>query len=151
MLAWVGTALVVSVLGCGGGGTGGDPLEPDPEVAPFVGDWQAQVMLITSVANPEVVEDPLAQGATFTLNVQPSGHYTAILLFVGTASTEIGTISVSGSTLTLHRSFPTTATTPGIFEFHGANRFTLDGDTEFDFNDDGTAEPALAHFDLVRR
>ena len=35
--------------------------------------------------------------------------------------------------------------------FDGPDRLILDGDTEFDFNLDGTSEPATAHFDLRRR
>ena len=35
--------------------------------------------------------------------------------------------------------------------FDGPDRLILDGDTEFDFNLDGTSEPATAHFDLRQR
>ena len=123
----------------------------DAAVAPFVGDWEAQALVITSIANPEVAPDLVELGATFTLNVQPSGQYTGILIYLGQAQTEIGTISVSGSTLTLQRTFPSAETTPGTFQFLGDDRFTLDGDTEFDFNLDGSPEPASAHFDMVRQ
>ena len=115
-----------------------------------MGDWEAQVLTLSSVADPQVVRDLLDQGATFTLNVQPSSQYTAILVFVGQSSTEIGTISVTGATVTLNREFPTAGVTPGTYEFFGPDRFTIDGDTEFDFGS-GVDEPALTHFDLVRR
>lgn len=125
--------------------------EPDPAIAPFVGDWKAQELTLTSVADPSMAPDLVELGATFTLNVQPSGQYTAILVYLGQSQTEIGTISVSSNVLTLHRDFPTPGTTPGTFEFLGPDRFLLDGDSEFDFNLDGESEPALAHFDMVRR
>lgn len=147
MFGWAGTVLLLGALACGGED---DPVTPDPEVAQFVGDWNAQVMTLTNVANPEVVVDMIELGATFTLNVQQSSQYTAILVYAGRSSTEIGAISVAGSTVTLQREFPTAGNTPGTFEFFGADRFVLDGDSEFDFNLDGSSEPALAHFDFVR-
>ena len=151
VFGWTGVVLLLGCLACGDGTDAGDPLVADPAVAPYVGDWEAQALTLTNTANPEIVAHLVALGATFTLNVQPSGRYTAILVYWGQASTEIGNLSVSGSTLTLHRDFPTTKVTPGTFEFFGPDRFTLDGDSEFDFNDDDTDEAALAHFDLVRR
>jgi len=146
MLGWMGAVLLLGALACGD-----DPVSADPEIAQFVGDWAAEVVTLTNVANPEVVADLIANGATLTLNVQPSGQYTAILVIAGQSSTEIGSISVAGSTLTLHREFPTAETSPGTFAFSGPDRFVLDGDTEFDFNFDQVPEPALAHFEYARR
>ncbi len=151
VFGWTGVVLLLGCLACGDGTDTGDPLVADPAVAPFVGDWEATALTLTSTANPEIIADLIALGATFTLNVQPSSQYTAILVYLGQASTEIGSLSVSGSTLTLHRDFPTTAVTPGTFEFFGPDRLTLDGDSDFDFNLDGSAEAALSHLDLIRR
>jgi hypothetical protein len=141
---WV---LVTAVLlaGCGG-----DSTEPDAAVAPLVGNWDATSLVLTSVANPQVKPDLIALGAAFRLNVQASGQYTAILLYAQQSSTEIGTLSVSGNTITMRRDFPSRSVTAALFTLTGA-RLTLDGDSEFDFNLDGTPEPALAHFELVRR
>jgi len=137
---------VVAVLawGCGGDATG-----PDVGIAQFVGSWRATKLTLTSVANPEISPDIIALGAQFTLDVQPSGQYTAILIYSGQAGTEIGTITVSGNTVTLNREFPSPSTTTAVYAISG-NQLTLDGDTEFDFNLDGTAEAARAHFELTR-
>jgi hypothetical protein len=150
-VGWLWVVLLVGAAACGSEEDGGGSLEPDPSVAPFVGDWQAKALTLTSVFVADLVVDLLEQGATFTLNVQPSGQYTAVLIFAAQASTEIGQVEVSGTTLTLRREFPTPGSTPGVFEFFGANRFVLDGDSEFDFNLDGTLEPAMAHFEFERR
>lgn len=141
-----GTAL--TVVGCGGGN---DPVdvEPDPALAPFVGNWTALAMVVTSVANPDVSPDLIEEGATFTLNVQASGQYTANLIFLQQVSTEIGFISVSGSTVTLKREFPTRSTSTATYEFQG-NLLILDGPTEFDFNLDGELEEATGHIELQR-
>lgn len=124
---------------------------PDSAVTPFVGDWTAESMVLTNKANPDVHPDLIAVGATFTIDVQESGQYTAILLYASQASTEIGTLDVSGQTVTLHQTFPSPSTTAAVFSFQGEDHLTLDGDSEFDFNLDGTAEPALAHIVLVRK
>jgi hypothetical protein len=137
--------LLFFAAGCGGD----DPAEPDPALGPFVGDWGATSLVITSVANPQIVLDPIQLGASFDLNVQPSGQYTATLAFEGRVFTEIGTLTVSGTTVTLHRTFPTALTTAAVFAFQGA-QLTLEGDTVYDFNGDGTAEAARGNFVLIR-
>jgi hypothetical protein len=130
--------------------SGGKSTEPDTAIAQFVGDWVAQSLVLTSQANPAISGDIIQLGATFTLNVQPSGQYTAILLYAGQSLTEIGTLDVSGTTVTLHQTFPSASTSAGVFSFAGGH-LIIDANTEFDFNQDGTAEPALAHFDLVKK
>jgi hypothetical protein len=115
-----------------------------------VGSWDATGLVLTSVANPQVRPDLIALGASFRLNIQPSGQYTAILLYAQQSSTEIGILSVSGNAVTMKRDFPSRSTSAAVFALVG-NRMTLDGDSEFDFNLDGTPEPALAHFELIRR
>ncbi len=144
--AW-GWALVSALVlaACGEESVG-----PDPDVAPLVGNWDATSLVLTSVANPQVRPDLVALGASFRLNIQPSGQYTAILIYAQQSSTEIGTLSVSGNTLTMTRDFPSRSTSAALFSLSG-DRLTLDGDSEFDFNLDGTPEPALAHFELTRR
>ena len=122
---------------------------PDPSVAPLVGTWAATSVVVTSVANPDISPDIIELGATFSLDIQPSGQYTAILLYEGLSQTEIGQISVSGNVLTLTTSYPEVTTSTALFVLEG-DHLTMDGDTEFDFNLDGTSEPALAHFELVR-
>ncbi len=62
--------VLLGVLGCGGGTTDPD-LDPDPDVdleydpSFMVGDWLAESMVVTSVANTEVIADLVALGATF--------------------------------------------------------------------------------------
>ena len=136
-------------VGCGGS-DGPTEVDPDPALAPFVGDWTALAMVVTSVANPAVSPDIIEEGATFTLNVQPSGTYTAILTFAQQVSTEIGVLTVTGSTVTLKReSPPPTRTSTVAYRFQGS-LLILDGTTEFDFNLDGESEAATAHIELRR-
>lgn len=119
----------------------------DPDVSPLVGDWSAKALVLKSVFNPDLAPDLVQLGASFTLNVQASGQYTAILLYSGQAATEIGMLTVSGNVVTMQVSFPNPSTWTMTYALQGGN-LILDGDTEFDFNLDGTKEPAVAHFEL---
>ena len=144
---WVATVLLV-LAGCGDG----DSLGPDASLADFVGDWEATALVLTSPVTPDLSADLIELGSTFNINIQPSGLYTAILVFQGQASTEIGSISRSGAnTVILDRTFPTPSREISTYVFEGNDRLILDGDTEFDFNLDGIPDQALAHFELVRR
>ena len=148
---WVLPALLTALaLAPGCGSSGG--VQTDAAVAPFVGDWLATTMVLTSVANPDVHPDLISLGATFSVDVQPSGQYTAILIYSGQTQTEIGQLSVSGGTVTLQPSFPAGAPAAiSDYTFPDPDHFVLDGATEFDFNLDGTAEAAQAHIAFSRR
>ena len=123
---------------------------PDPSLAHLVGEWSATELLLTSVVNPDVALELIGLGAAFKLHVQPSGQYTAVLLYAMQSSTEIGRLSVSGNTLTLNRDFPSPSVSVSVYALSGET-LTMDGDTRFDFNLDGTSEDARAHFVLVRK
>ena len=101
---WVGViALAVALSSCGDD----DALAPDPSLAPFVGDWRAASLVVASPMAPDLSVDLIELGSSFDLNIQPSGHYTAILVFAGQGQTEIGQISLSGlSAVILDREFP---------------------------------------------
>ena len=139
------TVLIFSACGDGGG------VGPDEALEPFVGDWAASRFVVRSRANPEIAPDLIsALGAQFTVNVQPSGQYTAILVYQNTPITELGQLEVIGNELVFHVSFPSSRTTRSRFSFAGP-RVTLVGDTEFDYNFDGTPEPAEATIELIKR
>lgn len=143
LLLWV-----IGLLAACGGDSG--LTEPDPAVQPFVGTWDAEVFTVTSDADPSIVADIMVNGS-FTLNVQPSGAYTATLIFGGILlGPEIGTVTVnSGSTLTL---FPTGGTpATSNYTFVRDDYLRLEGPTEFDFNLDEVLEPAQAFIELQRR
>ena len=49
-------------------------------MAPFVGVWEASEFTITNSADPEQTFD-ITDGGSFTINIQPSGNYTATASF----------------------------------------------------------------------
>lgn len=134
--------VALSLSGCSDDGSA-----PKKELAPFVGKWRASVMILTNTANPSVSVDLVQEGATFTLSVLSTGEYSAALTAFGQTNTEVGTIKVSGSRVTITPTSPPGPSLVAEFEFFG-NTLVLDGDTFFDFNLDGTPEPAQAHIEL---
>jgi hypothetical protein len=142
--------LLLPVVAAGCSGT--DELGPNASVALLVGDWEADRFTVKNKANPTQVPELIRDlGAQFTLNVQPSGQYMAVLVYQGNPITEIGILEVEGSEIVFHVSVPPPpATTRSRYVVTGS-RLTLDGDTEFDFNLDGTGDPAEAHIEMRKR
>ncbi len=141
-------ALVLLVAGAAA--CDSDPVElgPDEAVAPFVGTWEAEAFHVTSANDASIFFD-IADGGSFTLMVEPSGHYTGILQLQGFGPVvENGRMEVESQTVILTPDDGPVATS--TFHFDGADRVTLDGVTEFDFDQDGTPDPAEAHIVLVR-
>jgi hypothetical protein len=133
---------------------GDDPVvdQIDPAVAPFVGTWDAVEFTVTNDADTTDVADLLTDGS-FTVNIQPSGLYTATLVLgVLNPFVEIGQLTVSGNVITLT---PTGGPGPcpasSVYAFPDANTLVLDGPTCLDVNLDGEDEDAQAHIVLERR
>jgi hypothetical protein len=116
----------------------------------MVGSWIAESMVMTSLQNPEISPDIVQFGATFTLSVEPSGRYTAILSGYGQSSSESGMLSVEGTDLVFDRQLPTPGESRALWERDGSS-VIFSGATNFDFNLDGTSEPATLRAVLVPR
>jgi hypothetical protein len=150
--AWCGRFIalicsVVLVTAC----APADEIGPNASLALLVGDWDAARFTVTSKANPTVNAELVRDlGASFSLNVQPSGQYTAILTYQGTPLTEIGILETDGPEVVFNVSFPAVDRTRSRFAVT-ASTLVLDGDTEFDFTLDGKGDPATAHIELRRR
>lgn len=138
-------ALLACLTACGD-----DPQGPvlDPDVRPFVGTWDAEVFTVTSVADPSIVADLMEDGS-FNINVQPSGTYTATLTFGGIPLVEIGMLSVDGDQITLDPNDGPPASS--LYEFLADDYLSLEGPTDFDFNLDGTPDPAEAYIEIRKR
>ena len=140
-------ALVLVVSSCGGETTVG----PDEDLAFLVGDWDATRFVVQSKANPEVAPDLIGGlGAQFFMNVQPSGQYTATLVFQASPIIEIGLLEVDGNDVIFHVNVPSPATNRSRYTIF-AGGMTLEGDTEFAFIPGGEPEPAFATIDLKKR
>ena len=140
LLVFIGIAAV------GATGCGKEPTEPDANPDFMVGNWLADSLVLTSLANPDVFTD---LGAVFTLSVQPSGRYTAILsVFGGQSSSESGRLTVDGAEVVLTPEVPPGAESRALWERVG-DSVILDGESEFDFNRDGTPEAGMLRQVLI--
>lgn len=133
--------------GCGDSGPANP--EPDPAMEPFVGTWEATEFTVTSVDNPELYID-IVPGGSFTIVVEPSGHYTATLDLEGlpVPAVEFGQATIDGSSIILAPEEGPTAVSS--FVFNGPDQVTLQGATEFDINRDGEPDEAVALIALMR-
>lgn len=124
--------LLLAAAACGddeGTGTDGDTL---------VGTWIATSALFTSVAEPTVTADPVADGdVSLTLVVRADDTITITTLQGGVAEVDDGTIDVNGSTVAIDFAGDTTSGTIDL----GGDRLELllTSNTSFDF---GSGEEA---------
>lgn len=148
--SWLGMITVsLALVACGGGGED-TPFVPNEAIQPFVGTWDAEVFTVTLNADTTIVFDVTEDGS-FDLNIQPSGLYTATLVFGSIPLVEIGQLSVEGNFVTLRPNAPDTSPATSAFTFIRDDFLRLLGPTEFDFNLDGTPEAAEALIELQRR
>ena len=138
-----GLLLVLAVGSCGE-----DVVGPKKGLAPLVGAWRAQSLVMTHKAVPGISVDLVDQGATFTLSILSTGQYSASLAAFGQSNTEVGTVTVSGNQVTITPTSPAGPPLVATYRFQG-DLLILDGDSEFDFNLDGTPEEAFAHIELL--
>jgi hypothetical protein len=134
--------LSLLLLACSEDGTG-----PGKELDPLVGVWKANTVLMTSQANPSIQVDLVELGATFTLSILSTGQYTASLSVFGSSNTEVGMVTVAGNQITIAPTSPEGPPSVSTWSFQGST-LILDGDSEFDFNLDGTPEASTAHIEL---
>lgn len=142
------------------GACGGDPIVPpagSEAIEPFVGTWDAEMFTVTSDADRSIVADLIEIGGSFTLNIQPSGQYTAQLSFTATDSlgiqpfVEIGQMTVTEGFVTLRPTVPPGAPVSSAYTFLSDDYLRLVGPTEFDFNFDEEPDPAELLAEIRRR
>jgi hypothetical protein len=116
------------------------------EVEDLVGTWNATAYRYTNTANTaEQVDLIITQGASFTMTVSAGG--TVSTTFddgVGGTSSNSGTLSADGTTLTV---------AGDAFEAErSGDALTLtDATNEYDFDDDGSDDPATLVIQLTRQ
>jgi hypothetical protein len=136
--------LLFLLMGCSDSGTG-----VEDELAPLVGSWRAQALLLTNQADPQEEFDVIGSGGVFALSILATGTYSASLTVFGMSNVEMGTITVSGNQLTITPTNPPGSPTQGTWSLSGDVLY-IDGTTEFDFDLDGSGDPANVHFELNR-
>lgn len=116
----------------------------------IAGVWIASNAIYSEIADPTNRLDLIALGFGVTMNIEPSGDW-ALLLTVGTniVDLQVGTMAVDGKLLVI---VDETGTDTGRAYLEGEQvALQMRGGTEFDFDGDGTAEPAKLNLIMDRR
>lgn len=146
-------ALVAALAACSSSSSPDTESETDL-LARLAGTWDGTEMVLTSRdSDPEVTLDILGGGlgadASFTLELEESGRYTATLVVLDQPDEETGDIEITESAITLDPDGPDPAVT-GTWDLEG-DTLVIQGETQFDFDLDGTNDPADLDLVLERR
>lgn len=143
-LAFPALALLALAPGC----DDGNPTAPG--IAPLIGTWNATSALFTNRANPSQSVDVVRQlKAVITLDIRGDGRATLTLIAFGQIQTQSGSARVEGDTLILKADDPTRPEDRFAYQLQG-NTLTLQGRSEWDFNQSGVPLPADLRLVLVR-
>lgn len=116
----------------------------------LIGNWGASNYIFTNTANPLEQVDIIQLGITLLLNIQSNGTYTSTMTFPNDPpETETGTVNFQNNIVTVNP--------PGDDPF-AMTYVLVDSiltfmrtDSEFDFDDDGTDEPATETIIFVKQ
>jgi hypothetical protein len=121
-------------------------------VADFVGTWDATVFRYISEPAGADTAGIIGLGGSFFITIRADASYSAGFSEMDELPVlEAGTVVVSGNRLFLVRDEGGGDPDEFRFEFSGSDMLELQADEEFDFDDNGTAEPATLEAVLVRR
>ncbi|TFH64663.1 MAG: hypothetical protein E4G90_07640 [Gemmatimonadales bacterium] len=130
----IGVLVFAAIVGCSDS-TG-------VEIADLTGTWNATVVEFTNPANTAVKFELINEGGSLSLVVAANGDYTLNVLFPGDpVEVQQGTIGIVGNVLTLSETGQGSPT-DFVFTLSGNTLTLTTNDVEFDFDDDGTDEPA---------
>ncbi|MEJ2482317.1 MAG: hypothetical protein P8049_04145 [Gemmatimonadota bacterium] len=130
---------------------GDDDSSTGPVSEGLVGTWDATAIQLTSVANPANVVELISQGANGRLVLEADGGF-GLSVGIPGEPTEFGN-GDWGATDVLTLDFGD-GDIQGVWQFDidlNGNTLQLSGaDTEWDFDDNGTEDPAKLNLTLVR-
>lgn len=129
-------------------GCSDDPSEP--KASDLWGLWAAVEMVYTSQADASVEADLVgAEGATYTIELRSDGTFASLLSLLSHGSVEeSGSYEVRGGRLILDPASSERRTLE--LDFNRSLLTAREADTSWDFDADGTAEPATLHLLLDR-
>ena len=134
---------LAAMLGCGDGdGTG-------PDLSDLAGTYTASEFTFILIANPSTEYDLVTDGgASFDLVIEADGNYTMTGHFPGFPDeVDAGTIVLDGDQITLDGIDPIS----GTFTLNGSTlTIIIPSGAEFDFDDDGSDDPAGARLVFQR-
>lgn len=142
--------LAASLAACSSSDTTGPDGDDGLDLAALAGRWKATSMVLTSKNDPDVSVDVILNeqlSGSFELVIEDDGRYAATLTVFGIPQTERGTLELAGDTLTFLPDGGSRSEATWRLE---GDTLTLDGESEFDFNQDTVPEEATLHLVLER-
>lgn len=144
-------------FGCGDDetGTGPDMLT----LADFQGSWDAMQYTVASSDTPQISLDLIALGGSFTIDADDQGNFTGeaeIPEAVGGPVTlqyqgNFNLVTQDSMEVVFNPEIPPFLTSfVGAFELVADTMFISDNNTTFDFDQDGTEDPAIFEGTMVR-
>ncbi len=122
-------------------------------VSEISGNWTATEASFFNISTePIQVVDVVAEGGTVTLSIQSNGRFTLNIAESDGSNTRFSGDLCFDEDLLVVRFDGDAADDYEFFRitFNGTNNLTLDGPAEFDFDDNGTPDPAEISLALVR-
>ena len=136
--------LTTALIGCSDATSVQDP-------ADLAGTWNATSFLWTSDADASVTFELIGEGGSFQLVIASDGSFTGAFTMGSEVDAFSGTIAISGSNIIItDTEDPNDPSTMG-FELNGNTLTMTSDDDEFDFDDNGTEDPASSLMVLVKQ
>ncbi len=130
----------------------GDSNAPDPlTLENLVGTWRATQFLFTQQSDPSTFFDLIQNSGSVTITIAANGTYVGQQSAFGNTETLSGTITVSGSFVTLTDDDEPGDPTQFAASLIGNTLTLTSSDFTFDFDFDGTDEPATLTAVLQRQ
>jgi hypothetical protein len=121
-------------------------------VADLEGSWEASEFRFISAPSAADTVDLIAAGGSFAVMIAADGRYTANMTAPGELpAIEIGTLLIEDNELILVADSDPAKPQVLTFELTAADTLELAGDETFDFDGDGTEDPAVLEVVLQRR
>jgi len=129
--------------------TSAPPPGGGPVPAEVVGTWTTTEFVFINKADTTQKFDLISNGGSFVLEIDADGNFTSTTTFGTFVETETGTLSFSGDQVTI-----TETGEPGsetiTYSVSGNTMILVDSDSEFDFDDNGSDDPAILRITLQK-
>jgi hypothetical protein len=138
---------VASTLGLAAAAACGD--STGVQLADLAGTWNITLLEFSEVGGSATVDLIADLSGTATIDIESDGAYTLTVTVQGVPETETGTITVVGNEITLAGASDAAL---GTISRNG-DTVTIDFDAgvEFDFDDDGSDDPATLRIVMVKQ
>lgn len=141
-------AFIFVITSCSSNST--DPVEEDtnPNNWALVGTWVGTAFEFVSQADTSVKADLSSYGVAYSIVINADSTYSSTTAFLGQTMIETGTLLVTDTEITLYPVNDQSRT--GTYTQTATEISIVITDEGFDFDQDGTDDPAFLYIDLIK-